>query len=334
MSAILIVTDAWYPQVNGVVTVFSKMKELLEKDGHQVKVIHPGLFLSLPLPFYSEIRLAFTTVSKIEKIIFFEKPDYIHIGTEGPLGFLARKACLHKAVSFTTSYHTHFPHYIKLRIHFLFTLTYAYLKWFHGAAERTFVATDGLRKELLSFGLKNIIVWPLGVDLELFKRNNTLPQLYAKPIFLYFGRIAVEKNVEEFLQTALPGTKLIVGDGPLRKKLEKKYCDDSTLFLGYKRGQNLVNIISQSDVFVFPSRTDTFGLVIIEALACGVPVAAHNVLGPKDIISQGEDGYLSDNLTQAALACLLLSKDKCREKASKYSWTNSKESFLNSLYRV
>lgn len=330
-SHILIVTDAWFPQVNGVVTVFNKTKELLEQEGHKVTIVHPEMFLNVPLPFYPEIRLAIASVRNVEKHMLHHRPDYIHIATEGPLGIVAKRVCKKNNIAFTTSYHTHFPLYIKVRINILHDAAYAFLRWFHKDASLTMVSTESLKKELEDRGFANVVVWPFGVDTELFKKNRALSSPYEKPVFIYFGRIAVEKNVEEFLQTALPGTKVIVGNGPDRKKLEERYGNEKTIFLGYKKGQDLTDAISLADVFVFPSKTETFGLVVIESLACEVPVAAHDVMGPRDIISHGIDGYLSEDLEEAAKKCLSLSKHKCREKALLYNWWNSAHTFLSFL---
>jgi glycosyltransferase involved in cell wall biosynthesis len=283
------------------------------------------------MPFYSEIKLALFPFFKIKKILNKSNPDYIHIATEGPLGFAARRFCIKHHKHFSSSYHTHFPHYVKIRIKTFFDLTYAYLRWFHNASKATMVATQSLKEALESKGFKHVVLWPLGVDIERFKAVKTLDtSSYPKPIFGYIGRIAIEKNVEEFLKCNLPGTKLVIGDGPMRKKLEKRYRNSAT-FLGYKKGKELVEWVSACDVIVFPSKTDTFGLVIVEALACGVPVAAHDVMGPRDIITHGTDGYLNENLTKAAQDCLILSKDVCREKAKQFSWDNSAQAFISNL---
>lgn len=329
-----IVTDAWLPQVNGVITVFENIIGFLNRDGFEVSVIHPGLFTTLPLLFYPEIRLSLLPRRKIENLFAQEKPDYIHIATEGPLGLAARLVCTKKKLAFTTSYHTHFSHYTNVRLGYFFKTVYAYLKWFHNAGAYTFVATQSLKTELEARGFRNVVLWPLGIDTELFKRKENVPRSdFPKPVFVYFGRIAVEKNVEEFLTCNLPGTKLVIGDGPLRNNLEKTY-GASSVFTGYKKREELVDWLSICDVFVFPSRTETFGLVVLEALAMDMPVAAHNVMGPKDIITDGVDGYLDENLEQAAIKCLQLSRKKCREKALLYSWDKSAKAFIQNLVRA
>lgn len=331
---IAIITDAWHPQVNGVVTVYDRTIPRLERHGYDVSVIHPGLFKAIALPGYPEIRLALFPKRKLDTMLTDLKPDAIHVAVEGPLGFAARSICKKRGIPFTTCYHSHFAMYLGARgLGFLSPLTYALLRKFHNSGTRTMVATESLRHELERHGFTNLVLWPLGVDVDLFKRNANpkVPKL-PKPVFTYMGRIAVEKNLDEFLSADLPGTKLIIGDGPDKKHLEKKYS--SARFVGYKKGQGLIDWLSLSDVFVFPSRTDTFGLVIIEALACGIPVAAHDCMGPRDIITNGVDGYLSEDLTDAAKKCLALSKDDCRKKALQYAWENSAGTFLSNLTQV
>lgn len=334
MKKVLIVTDAWSPQVNGVVTVVEKTVALLKEKGYEVDIIHPGLFRTIPVFFYPEIRLSLFSRNTIRRRIDSFKPDAIHIVTEGTLGLAARSICKRRGLRFTTSYHTHFPQYLKIRTKILFTLVYKYVAWFHNAGVVTMVATESLRDELAQHGFRKLALWPLGVDTDLFVRNpNAQSMNLHKPVFVYFGRIAIEKGVEEYLRCNLPGTKLVIGDGPQRKELQSRYKGNA-VFVGYKKGKDLVDALSECDVFVFPSRTDTFGLVVVEALACGVPVAAHNVMGPKDIITDGVDGVLSEDLQKAALACLELSREKCREKALAFSWQHSVDAFMRTLVPV
>lgn len=332
MKKIVIISDVWHPQVNGVMTWIEKTIELLEQRDFEVVVIHPGLFYTIPMPFYPEIRLALFSRNKIIEILKKEKPDYVHIATEGLLGFNACLVCKKLNIKFTTSYHTNLPQYVKVRLGMLFGATYQYLRWLHNSGENTMVCTDSLKEELESHGFKNIVLWSTAVDTDFFvkTKNGNSVNSFKKPVFFYLGRVAVEKDVEEFLKCSLPGTKLVIGDGPDRKRLEKKYGGNVT-FVGYKKGKELVSLISECDVMVFPSRTDTFGLVIIESMSCGIPVAAHNVMGPKDIISDGIDGYLDEDLSRAAVRCLTLSSDDCRKKALKYSWDNSVKSFIENL---
>lgn len=334
MRKILFVTDAWRPQVNGVVTMLEKTKTLLEKKGYVVELIEPGQFHTVPLPLYPEIRLALFPARKVDALIRDVAPDSIHIATEGPLGLAARRACIRRGLRFTTSYHTHYDLYTEARFAIFMKPVSRLLRWFHSVAVRTLVSTDSLKQELEKRGFKNLTVCPLGVDTDFFIRKNGRPPIeLEKPVFVYFGRIAKEKSPEDFLRLSLPGTKLVIGDGPDRKALEAEY-GNKALFVGYKRGTELIDWLSLADVLVFPSRTETFGLVILEALSCGIPVAAHDVMGPKDIITNGKDGFLEGNLTKAALACLALDPAECRKTALRYSWEASARAFETSLVPV
>lgn len=329
---LLLVSDAWHPQVNGVVTVLSALVKVLEARGWSVTIVHPGLFWSVPLPFYPEVRFALFPGRKLKKIFSTVKPDYVHIAVEWTLGLSARNFCVRRNIPFTTSYHTNFRLYASYYLRSVSSLAAGsadqYMRWFHSGAERTLVSTDTLKQELAGRGYKNLALWHFGVDTEIFKRNlsTTVEPGLPRPIFVYFGRVSMEKSVEEFLKAKLPGSKLVIGDGPLRRTLEKTYMDAK--FVGYKKRHELVDWLSACDVCVFPSRTETFGLSILESLACGIPVAAHDVLGPKDIITDGVDGYLSDDLAAAAVKCLSLSSDDCRTKAVRFSWESSVDTFL------
>lgn len=332
MRRLVVITDAWHPQVNGVVSCYDRMNERLGVRGWEMKVIHPGLFRTVSLPGYPEIRLAIFAKRKMRRLLREMRPDAVHIAVEGPLGLAARSICRSRKIPFTTCYHTHFQMYLEARgLRFFVGAAYAYLRWFHNSGVRTMVATPSLREELASHGFKNLALWPLGVDISAFKKDSApIAQGLPKPIFAYFGRVSVEKSVEEFLQLDLEGTKLVIGDGPDRKRLEGTYAKEAK-FLGYKSGQELADWLSACDVMVFPSRTETFGLVIVEALACGVPVAAHDVMGPRDIISSGVDGYLSEDLGDAAMKCLSLDRAACRKKAESYSWGASADAFVANL---
>ncbi len=331
MKKVLLVTDAWAPQINGVVRVQNAHIRALEARGYEVIAIEPGQFHTIPTPMYPEIRLALFARRHIARIIKETRPDAIHLMTEGPLGWAARSVCMSAGIPFTTWYHTKFQLYVNVRLHGFLGPVYAWMRRFHSKATRVMVSTESLKKELESEGFRNVVVVPLGVDVEQFVRNPVppLPPL-PKPVFVYFSRLAPEKSPEEFLKLELPGTKLVIGDGPDRMKLEKKYGNKNK-FVGYQHGQELVDWLSLADVFVFPSRTETFGLVVVEALACGIPVAAYDSMGPRDIITQGKDGYLSEDLREAALACLKLLPADCRAKALQYSWKHSTDEFLKNL---
>jgi glycosyltransferase involved in cell wall biosynthesis len=331
MKKILLVTDAWSPQTNGVVRVLHALIPLLTARGYEVHVIEPSQFRTIPLPIYPEIRLALFSQYRIARQLKELNPDVVCIVTEGPLGWVARSVCKKQGIPFISWYHSHFPLYIEARFQgFLKPIT-DIIRRFHASAVRTMVSTESLKQELEAMGYTNLVLMPLGVDTKLFTRNPAPPLAsLTKPVFVYFSRLAIEKNPEEFLTLDLPGTKLVIGDGPLRKQLEEKYGHNHT-FVGYKHGQELVDWLSLADVFVFPSRTETFGLVALEALSCGIPVAAHNVMGPKDSVTHGKDGYLSDDLADAAIKCLTLSPEDCRKKAEQYSWEHSADMLVRNL---
>jgi len=331
VNKILLVTDAWAPQVNGVVRVQNAHILALEARGYEVSVMEPSQFFTIPMPRYPDIRLALFARRRIKKILQEVKPDAVHLMTEGPLGWAARSVCMRQGIPFTTWYHSHFQLYVNIRLRGLLRPILALLRRFHSTAVRTMVSTESLKKELESVGYKNIVIVPLGVDVNNFVRNPSpkLPPL-PKPVFVYFSRLDPEKSPEEFLKLDLPGTKLVIGDSRDRARLENLY-GATNMFVGAKHDQELMDWLSLADVFVFPSRTETFGLVVVEALACGLPVAAHNVMGPRDIITEGKDGYLSDDLREAALKCLSLKKEDCRAKAINYSWEHSAETFLQNL---
>ena len=271
---IAIVTDAWLPQTNGVVRTLASLREELTALGHQIVMITPQDFLTVPCPSYAEIRLALVSPSKIGRVLDATAPDAVHIVTEGPLGLAARSYCRSHHLTFTTSFHTKFPDYIQARWGIPADWTYAALRWFHAASAATMVATESVRRELQAHGFENLRSWTRGVDLQHFRPVPKPATDWPRPIFLSVGRVAVEKNLTAFLDLDLPGTKLVVGDGPQRAELERRY--PGARFLGRQEGEALAALYSLADVFVFPSRTDTFGLVLLEALASGVPIAAYS----------------------------------------------------------
>ncbi len=334
MKKLLVVTDAWHPQINGVVRATDAQVRALVDMGYEVEVVHPGQFATVPLPLSPDIRLALFPGRRVRALIGRGGFDAVHIVAEGPLGWAARRACMRLGIPFTTSYHTRFDLYLGRYVAwFLMPLIGALLRRFHNAAARVMVSTETLKRKLDEEGFKRVVVVPLGVDTELFAR---IPQRGTEPlpgpVFVYFGRLAPEKDPEKFLQLDLPGTKLVVGDGPLRRLLERRY--PSARFVGFKSGQALVEALSACDVFVFPSRTETFGLVVLEALAMGIPVAAHDVMGPRDILVHGVHGHLSDDLRQAAIDCLGLSPEECRKRALEFSWAASAEVYAKNLVPV
>lgn len=327
---ILLITDAWFPQVNGVVrtldTVFGELRGL----GHETEVVSPDRFRTVPCPTYPEIRLAFGARKGIEAALDRFEPDAVHIATEGPLGMAGRKACLRRGLKFTTSYHTRFPDYIHARFRIPRSWSYAVLRRFHNAAAGVMVATPTLVRELEGRGFERVLRWSRGVDTERFRPRETDVLAGPRPIFLYVGRVAVEKSVEDFLALDLPGTKYVVGDGPMRRELERRFPE--ARFTGAKHGEELAAHYAAADVFVFPSRTDTFGLVLLEALASGTPVAAYPVPGPIDVIPEGAGiGVLDEDLAKAARAALALSPVRCRAHALGQSWRACAELFLANL---
>ncbi|MGZ8371245.1 MAG: glycosyltransferase family 4 protein [Caulobacteraceae bacterium] len=331
---ILLATDAWEPQVNGVVRTLTRTIAECRAMGHEVEVIEPGQFRTMPLPTYSEIPLAMGCYEPIkEKLKAFE-PEAIHIATEGPIGLATRKICLEWKLPFTTSYHTRFPEYVSARLPLPLSAGYRYMKWFHKPSGRLMAATPTLREELDRRGFRNISPWSRGVDTELYRpdRPKTFTDL-ERPIFLYVGRVAVEKNIEAFLSLDLPGTKVVVGDGPSKTELAAKY--PKAVFTGSKFGEGLASAYASADVFVFPSLTDTFGLVILEAMASGTPVAAFPAPGPGDILPGTGAGVLArsqtEGLKEACLEALTLDRAAVRKAAEKFTWRACTEEFIRNL---
>jgi glycosyltransferase involved in cell wall biosynthesis len=334
---ILLATDAWEPQVNGVVRTLTRIVAELRDMGDEVEVISPDQFPSFPLPTYPEIKLAVGAYEKVQDKFKSFEPEAIHIATEGPIGLAARRICLEWKLPFTTSYHTRFPEYVSARLPVPLAAGYAYMKWFHKPSGRLMVATPTLRDELARHGFRNLSQWSRGVDTEVFRpRWPGDPEPYAglqRPIFLNVGRVAVEKNVEAFVSLDLPGTKVVVGDGPQRDELAARYPE--VVFVGAKFGAELSAYFAGADVFVFPSLTDTFGLVLLEAMASGTPVAAFSAPGPIDLIPGSGAGVVapgqSEGLREACLVCLELDREAVRAFAEQFSWPACAEEFRRNL---
>ena len=328
---IALVTDAWLPQMNGVVRTLTTVTGELRRRGHEVEVISPDLFRSVPCPSYSEIRLALTGPRELGTTLDRFSPDAIHIATEGPLGWAARRYCLRHGYPFTTAYHTQFPEYVASRTGLPASAIWPIIRRFHAPAERVLVATATIRDQLQLHGLTRLHHWSRGVDLATFVPDHPPPDLYfelQRPIQLYVGRVAVEKNIEDFLRNGHPGTKVVVGDGPALERLRKAYPEAH--FLGRRSGEALAACYAGADVFVFPSRTDTFGLVMIEALACGTPVAAYPVPGPLDVLTPGS-GAMAGRLEDAIAEALTFAREDCRAAGRAYSWEASADQFFEGL---
>jgi glycosyltransferase involved in cell wall biosynthesis len=326
---IAIVTDAWQPQVNGVVRTLSRTRDELTTLGHEVMMVTPKGRRTIPCPTYPEIRLALFAGRSVRRQLQAFAPDCVHIATEGPLGLAARRHCRRKRIRFVTSYHTQFPEYVRARVPIPIRATSRILRWFHGAAEKTLVPTERIRQKLLARGFRNVVIWSRGVDAALFTPHD--PHVYdlPRPIWIHMGRIAVEKNIGAFLELELPGSKVVIGDGPDRERLESRYPEAH--FVGYRFGKELASYLAGGDVFVFPSRTDTFGLVLLEAMACGLPVAAFPVDGPIDVVSNGVTGVLDVDLASACVAAQLLNRRFCREHAERRSWRAATRQLLSHL---
>ncbi len=330
---IVIATDAWSPQVNGVVTTLKQTRDQLIEQGHEVHMLTPEGRRTVPLPTYSEIRLTLFEGRAIKRELDEFAPDCVHIATEGTVGLAVRKYCLRNGIPFTTAYHTQFPEYVRARFPIPTSWTIRLLKWFHRPAVRTMVPTESMRQTLLDRGFEDVVIWIRGVLTDVFTREDPVayPDEYRfdGPIWVYVGRVAVEKNIEEFLALPLPGNKVIIGDGPDREQLAAEYADCH--FLGYKFGKDLARHLAGADVFVFPSKTDTFGIVMLEAMACGLPVAAFPVTGPVDVVRPGVTGSLDDDLAAACSRALDLNRDDCRQFAETRSWRRSTNQFIANL---
>ena len=327
---ILLATDAWEPQVNGVVRTLTRTIAECRAMGHEVEVVEPGQFKSVPMPTYPEIKLALGVYESLQETLKAFEPEAIHISTEGPIGLAARRICVEWKLPFTTSYHTRFPEYVSARFPVPVAAGYAYMKWFHRPSGRIMVATPSFRRELEERGFRNLSPWSRGVDTELFRPGYS--DVFAdlpRPVWLNVGRLAVEKNIEAFLALDLPGSKVVVGDGPQLEELKAKH--PNARFLGAKFGEDLAAAFASADVFVFPSLTDTFGLVILEAMACGTPVAGYPAPGPIDIIPGSGAGFVDEDLRTACLRCLELDRAQVRRFAEGYSWRACAEEFVRNL---
>ncbi len=325
---ICIATDAWHPQINGVVTTLSQTAQTLQSWGHEVLLITPERFKTIPCPTYPEIRLSLITPAIVRNILADFSPHAVHIATEGPIGWMTRAACRQRDFAFTTSYHTRFPEYVRMRVPIPLTMSYAVVRKFHRAARRT-MAAPTILNELESKAFTNLVPWSRGVDVDLFQPRQWQGEPIARPLFLYVGRVAVEKNLPAFLDLDLPGTKWVIGDGPALESMRRVYPE--VYFTGAKKGVDLARHMAAADVFVFPSRTDTFGIVLLEAMACGVPVAAFPVTGPKYIVHEGTNGCLDTDLGAAALRALTVSRQHCRDFSTDHSWESCSRQFYENL---
>lgn len=329
---ILIATDAWHPQVNGVVRTLTMMADAARGLGVEVVFLTPEPFPTVRLPSYPDLRIAIPSPAKVARMITAAQADCIHIATEGPIGLMARRYCIKRGLRFTTSFHTRFPEYVSARAPIPEAWVWALLRRFHGASHAVMAATPALADELRGRGFRNVVLWPRGVDGELFHPRDGADLGLPRPVFLSVGRVAVEKNLEAFLTLDLPGTKVVVGDGPARVALQRDF--PQTVFLGAKQGEELAEVYAAADVFVFPSQTDTYGLVLLEALASGVPVAAYPVTGPRDVIGDAPVGVLNEDLRQACLGALSISPEVCLEFAAGHTWAASARAFIDNVTRV
>jgi glycosyltransferase involved in cell wall biosynthesis len=329
---VLVATDAWHPQINGVVRTLTSLARAAGRLGVGVEFLSPDGFLTVPVPTYQELRLALPSRRGIARRIEAAKPDAIHIATEGPIGHSVRAYCLRQGRPFTTSYTTRFPEYIAARAPIPESWTYALLRRFHGAAAVTMVATPSLMAELGRRGFCNLGMWTRGVDTELFRPDRAVELPFPRPVFINVGRVAVEKNLDAFLCLDLPGTKVVIGTGPQEAELKRRYPD--VKFLGMLENGTLAAHLAAADVFVFPSLTDTFGVVQLEALASGVPIAAFPVTGPKDVVAGDPIGVLNEDLRVACIEALQMSREVCRALALGRSWDNSARQFIGHVQKI
>lgn len=326
---ILVATDAAPPQVNGVVRTYLRLAQELERSGVTLSFIRPDDFVTLPQPFYREIRMALPAPSRMARLIEAAAPDYVHIATEGPVGWVARHVLKSSGWPFTTSYHTKFPEYASALFCLPEHIGYRLARHFHAAGAGMMVATRSLAAELDRRGFKRILPWSRGVDTEVFRPRPVRLFGREKPVFLCVGRVSREKNIEAFLTAYIAGVKVVVGDGPWLKQLRSRFPD--VIFTGARYGEELAEIYASADVFVFPSRTDTFGLVLLEAMASGLPVAAFPVTGPIDIVCDGVTGILNENLALAATRALSLDRQSARAHAETHRWSRVADQFVANI---
>jgi glycosyltransferase involved in cell wall biosynthesis len=326
---VLIVTDAWQPQVNGVVRTLTTTRRELEALGHEVDILSPLEFSTLPCPTYPDIRLSLLPGKRVEKRIRGYAPHALHIATEGPLGLAARRHAIRHGLPFTTAYHTRFPEYVEARFKMPLSWTYRFLRWFHAPSRAVMAPTPKVKADLEAWGFGNVVLWSRGVDLDVFRMQEINRLHTAPPIFLYVGRVAVEKNIEAFLELDLPGSKWVAGDGPALAGLRARYPEVN--YLGVLNQQELAEVYASASVFVFPSKTDTFGLVLLEAMACGLPVAAYPVTGPIDVLGNSNAGVMRENLREACLTALGIDRATARAHAEKFSWRAATEQFIGHL---
>lgn len=329
---IMIITDAWDPQVNGVVRTLKQTREELIKVGHEVEMITPNGFKSVPCPTYPDIALSLFPGKEVARKIKEFAPDAMHIATEGPLGLSARAYAVKNNLSFSTAYHTRFPEYVKARTGIPLKITYAFIRWFHRPSLAVMAPTIVVKNDLEKYGLTNVVLWSRGVDLDIFKIQESKVLNTAHPIFLYVGRIAIEKNINAFLEIDLPGSKWVVGDGPALPEIKEKYPEVN--YLGVLQQHELAKVYAAADVFVFPSKTDTFGLVLLEAMACGTPVAAYPVTGPIDVLGTSNAGAMHEDLREACMQALKIPRAAARAHAEKFSWRDASEEFARHLKPV
>lgn len=332
MKRILIVTDAWHPQVNGVVRTMQNVIDHLRARQFEVRTITPDMFYTAPLPVYPEVQLSLFSARKIRQIVDEFEPDAIHISTEGPLGWAARNLCVKRGLAFTTSYHTKFPEYMSTMLRVPTGWGYAIIRRFHAPSAAVMVATQTLESELAAHGFTNVVSWTRGVDTELFSPRRKPALDLPEPVSVYVGRVSVEKNIEEFLNLDMPGTKLVVGGGPQLEPLRQKHHE--VVFTGPKFGEDLAAHYTSGDVFVFRSLTDTFGLVMLEAMASGLPVAAYPVTGPLDVLGDTKAAFMDENLLKAVEQALQVTANQARKHAEKYSWNACTDQFLQNLVRA